>query len=415
LASYLPLSDMLSAALLVTSFAILLASRSDTRFRLFLAGVICGLAYLTRYVHLAGVPAALLYATLVLPGAWRQRVKGAALYLAGFVLTITPWSALLLVRHGNLHNDNHVNLIFAMTNAGDNWQDLATYAARYPTLLSVIKARPGQLAKFVWTRLVDLPSGVLLHFCAAAGLLCIPGFIALARRPSVARMGFLLASAFAVAPTLLIWNDSRYYLSVFPFVMLAAAFFTIYGTGKSLAHYWPSMSQPTWLNRIPVRPLLIALCVGLPVASSLRILPASIRKAKVSDLKQAGEYLTRSTPEGTVIIGHNLLGYFVQRPVLALAHVCGMVAQDPATAASRVARQANTISFLDPVVSTLGPLDGRVNVLVYNRRHGLSVCPSLEFLLDPSDPRVPDSYRVIYRTEGENAVVAYWIGAGSLH
>jgi Dolichyl-phosphate-mannose-protein mannosyltransferase len=410
LCSYTPGSDMLSGALFLASFSFLLAARPDARAGIGAAGALCGLAYLTRYVQLAGLVAAITYLLLVFPGTARQRLQSAMLYLGCFLLIITPWSAVQIARHGNLYNKNYLNIVFAMKNGGESWFQFREYMQRYPSFLSMVEAQPGELARYVATRVVDVPSQVLLRVCSLAGLFCIPGFFLLARRPTATRVGFILGAMFALAPTLLVWSEPRFYLAFIPFVMLAAAYFILHSVGDSLSLHWPQ-PQPAIFKKIPARRLVLGLCFASLATGVVRIVPVSLARANVADLKDVAEYIDRITTSDTAVVSHDLLNYYTRHPVLQLGNFCDVLAENLEHASEQVARAAAADpSRLTPDVAGAG-FDNRVNVLVYSKRHGISVCPRLEFLLDPSDARVPRSFRVVYHTEGEAGVIAYWIGA----
>ena len=57
---------------------------------LLIAGIVVGLAYLTRYAGLA-LLATLLVAVIILHDSWRQRIRAAAVVMAGFLPLMIAW------------------------------------------------------------------------------------------------------------------------------------------------------------------------------------------------------------------------------------------------------------------------------------------------------------------------------------
>ena len=96
-----------------------------------------------------------------------------------------------------------------------------------------------------------------------------------------------------------------------------------------------------------------------------------------------------NTPQGTAILTSSRnLAWYAERPYISLSKIRDVGATELAGAARRT----------------------DASVIVYTKRHTTYTHPQLEFLLDPQDRRVPESFRLLYQVEGKWPVTAYWIG-----
>ncbi len=382
-------SDMFGTALFLASVYVLaVAGRGSTKI-LLVAGVLGGLAYLTRSIFVAIVPAALLFILFATPGRPGKRITKSAWYLVAFVLTIAPWCVLCLVRHGHLHNLNYANVAFAMFDTTGSWLLFETYAEQYRSAFALLIRHPAEIARHVAGNALAFPIDIVVRQGYLAGLMALLGVFTWLRRPSPERIALLLNGATIVLLTLLAWLNPRFFVPVMPVILLFAAYFIVSQLGQSLASYWPrKIATSALFSKIPLRRFAIGLVVAVALVAVVIRVPDDFARASVDDEKRAGLFLMQNTPEGTPILTCSRnLAWYADRPFLTM-NLLGDIHHE----------------HLDSAVRSTG-----ARVVVYTKRHSIYTHPQLDFLLEPDDERVPSSFRSIYRSEDEWPVVAYWI------
>jgi len=123
-----------------------LSARGWTWQRLMLAGVLGGLAFLTRYNGLI-VPLAGLLIVLIVNRdryRWRPRLLGAAAHLAGFLIVIAPWYAVNYAETGRLLATRGLQNIF-VEELHDPSGTIEAQAESPDTLADVIRRDPGRV------------------------------------------------------------------------------------------------------------------------------------------------------------------------------------------------------------------------------------------------------------------------------
>lgn len=383
-------SDTLGAALFLgCTYALVKSNNSRIKWPV-AAGILAGLAYLTRYVYVSVIPASALLFMAVLPGGTKKRFVKFALFLLSFILVIAPWTLATISRHGDLHNLNHVNIAFAIFDTTNSWLLFEQYEKDYPTFFSLIGSHPLPVLWHWAKNAFYFPSAVVIRCCLLAGVFAIPGIFSVARKPTAERMAFLVNGAVLLCMSLLAWLQARFFVAFIPFIALVGSHFILRGLGRSAAEYYPGGSPfVSLLGRIPIRLCTLILCIAVAFGYCVRKVPDDLARANIDDEKRAGEMLESLTPEGTSILTTSQnLAWYANRPFVDMS-VLGMLSPG---------------DLEEAVMQT------DAEVLVYTKRHSPYTHPQLEFLLDPIDDRIPDSFHLIYHAEGEWPVVAYWIG-----
>ncbi|MFN0124662.1 MAG: ArnT family glycosyltransferase, partial [Blastocatellia bacterium] len=199
-----------------------------------LTGALCGLTYLTRYNGVFLLVTALtgIIFMNVCALAWRPRLKTAALTLAVFLLTISPWlSANAKHRGSPFHNQNYLNIateFFPELTDGDVFQDATrSLAERFHSFGDVLRYDPVRLLKHypinffksLWNSL----TGVLIH--RQIGWLALIGLVMALLTPRAKPvMTTLLAGLLYLLLMALNHWETRYYL----FVMIICAGLAVY-------------------------------------------------------------------------------------------------------------------------------------------------------------------------------------------
>jgi len=221
-------TDAPSLALQAAALWALLGGQGSPR-RLVVAGLLAGLAFLTRYNSVALLPAGL--ATIAL--GWAdvprgQRLRGALWFAGGFLLPVAPWVAYSAAHGGSLQLKLHHNIayeVFARPK-GIVWDHYARdLEPQFPTLWSVIARDPMAVLTRMLFNVFDhlrLDATILVGYplasVAAAGFWLLLWDGALARLKPILLAMVLLFLALVPA-----FHSERYSLAVLPLWALLAA------------------------------------------------------------------------------------------------------------------------------------------------------------------------------------------------
>jgi len=232
---YAVTTDALALAVQAGALALLLTGEATAR-RVFAAGALAGLAFLTRYNTVALLPAgalALLLGWADAPSG--RRWRGAALFTAGFLAPVLPWLAISLASGSHFAFQLHHNIaydVFARAK-GIPWD---TYQRelqpQFPTAWSVLARDPAAvIARMAFNvgdhlRLdVGKLVGAPVALAALAGLALAWWDGTLARLRAVLLAGALLFLALVPA-----FHNERWSLATLPVWALLAA--TAFGSPK---------------------------------------------------------------------------------------------------------------------------------------------------------------------------------------
>jgi 4-amino-4-deoxy-L-arabinose transferase-like glycosyltransferase len=253
-------------------------------------GVLCGVAYLVRYNALfllvPGVAAAVWG-----PGPWGPRLRRAAILLAAFVVTASPWLWMNYAHHGSptySTNFEDVARAFGITVADRPFDSLGDVIRRDPGrfVLGYLRNLPGILYRTVGAALALLPVGPL----AVAGMA-----IALAwhrRKPVV--LVLLAAITFVLLMTLTHW-EKRYFL----FVLVCYAGFAalaVVEIGRWIGARWSSPMA----GRVAIA--VLALWIIVPSAVLVRRAALKTLSRQPIELLPAAAALRREARPGATVM-----------------------------------------------------------------------------------------------------------------
>jgi 4-amino-4-deoxy-L-arabinose transferase-like glycosyltransferase len=249
--SYTASTDMLFNLWMVASAYLLLRREEPDRGSLLLAGLLAGLAYLTRYAGVAllcwAPVAILLILGWRLP--WKRRLVITSCFLAAALALIVPWAVYCKLRAGSfVVNDNYLNVVFGMY--GDthtNWEQFwAREAGRFHSFADVALRDPGLFLRRTATNLfvhpffdmgfkvseagepVQLPRALLSLMHPVLGVLAVPGFVWwILSRPNRRQVAYVALSAAYFAMLLPVFYGSRFSLFLAPAYVLLAALFLL--------------------------------------------------------------------------------------------------------------------------------------------------------------------------------------------
>jgi tetratricopeptide (TPR) repeat protein len=272
---YAATTDALALAVQAGALALLLTGEPTAR-RVFAAGALAGLAFLTRYNAVALLPAGALALVLGWAGApGGRRLRGALLFAAGWLAPVLPWIAVSLASGAHFAFQLHHNLAFDVfaRAKGIPWD---TYQRelepQFPTPWSVFARDPGavlaRIASNVGSHLLlDARRlvGVPVALAALAGLAFAWFDGTLARLRAVLLAGALLFLALVPA-----FHNERWSLATLPVWALLAA--TAFGSPKlALAIGVGGAPGAAGPRRLWLKSLLAAVPLLLSVRASVAV------------------------------------------------------------------------------------------------------------------------------------------------
>jgi len=218
------LSDALAVALLYTSFALLLKNTYYSKGLFFLAGIIGGLAYLTRYIYglILIVPFLMVFSNRS-EGTLTLRFFKAVEFVGGFFLVVSPWMVYLYIEKGNpFWNHNYLNIAFRMYHFGYGWNQFPD-VGMYQSLFSVILRDPQVFFQTWISSIFDFP-GELMKLYPMTGWVSIPGLIYFVMKPNAKKSIYIFIMLGFALVTSLFWYEKRFLLVFLPLVALLIAF-----------------------------------------------------------------------------------------------------------------------------------------------------------------------------------------------
>lgn len=146
-------TDMFFNALAIGSSFFFLKDKKFRYLNIFLAGLIGGLSYLTRYngVFLLGFVIVILFVNYW-ELKWVQRVRVSMLFIAVFLLTISPWGLYCLSEKGSFfYNENYKNIAYELYGKDKIAWDQFWFkeSSNYTSMMDVISRDPGLFAETI--------------------------------------------------------------------------------------------------------------------------------------------------------------------------------------------------------------------------------------------------------------------------
>lgn len=229
--AYSATTDSLALGLEAAALAALLAGGARGT-RPLLAGVLSGLAFLTRYTLVVLLPAGLVTLLAGWTGGPVRRRRDAMLFAAGFLVPAGAWIAYSLASGAQFHFQLHHNVAYEVfaRSRGISWDAYAnTMQPQFPTPWSVLARDPGRVV-------AHMAGNVFDHLRRDAGALAGPAFalaavagLALgARDGALARLRPVwLAAGLVFLALVPAFYSERYSLALLPaWAALAALAFT---------------------------------------------------------------------------------------------------------------------------------------------------------------------------------------------
>lgn len=224
------------------------AERLNARWRIALAGLLTGAAYVVRYNGLFLLAACLIGIVLLnlFEQRWRERLKSSGLFIVMFVVAASPWLVVNYRHHGSpFYNTNYLNIateFYPELVAGETNQD-ATRALdkRFESFGEVLAYDPARLFKQYPVNLYEslresVTGNLVTQFVAWLALLGIAlSFIGRKSKPA---MLLLVAGALYLLLMALNHWETRYYFFVMALYSGFAVFAAVRWLGLMQAQGW---------------------------------------------------------------------------------------------------------------------------------------------------------------------------------
>ena len=221
--SYTAGTDMLFVALIMASTFFVLRDEHMRWSNIAFAALFAAIGYLTRYNGLSaavGIPLAVIVANPFQQDL-KDRVKTSGVFLALFLVVISPWGIYCLVEKGSFfYNKNYLNIAFEMFAKGKIGWDQYWYgeAQKFTSLAQVLFADPGLFVKSLVKNLIDHGiSDLNLLVGWHVGVFALPGIAAFIKyRPERRVLSYFLISAAFFGVLLLVFYGERFSMILLP-------------------------------------------------------------------------------------------------------------------------------------------------------------------------------------------------------
>ena len=279
-------TDALALALQAGALALLLGGQAPPR-RAALAGLVAGLAFLTRYNSVALLPAGIVAVLL----GWTEtpassRRSGSLAFAAGFLAPVVPWASYTMLSGAHFAFQLHHNIayeVFAHAR-GIKWDTYQrTLQPQFPTPWSVLAHDPGAVLARVGFNVFDhmrldvrLLTGLPLAIAAIAGAWLGRAGGALGRLA-----GVWLAAALLFLTLVPAFHSERYSLAMLP---AWAALAALALTSPRLALVLRAGDLRVWL-----KPALALLVIASALATSVAVQRRTLSQLPVEILEVARE------------------------------------------------------------------------------------------------------------------------------
>ena len=230
--SYSAGTDMFFNALAAVTLFFFFKNKKLNKKNIILAALIGGLSYLTRYngIFLASFVVIILFVNYWKIG-WSERIKSSIIFVAVFLITISPWGFYSLNQKGSFfYNENYKNIAFEVYGKGKiSWDDFwFKESSKISSLTEVIFKDVGLFFSTTLNNIAD-------HFLNdmekllgwQLGVFVILGLILLVLSNPLKswkdqQTGYYIINVFFFALLLLVFYSERFSLFLIPFYLVIA-------------------------------------------------------------------------------------------------------------------------------------------------------------------------------------------------
>ena len=381
------MSDMMAASLFLSTLALLIAPKEVKRWHFIFAGVLAGLAYLTRYVYI------ILFA--VPPMLWLfcapQREKQfktlthLVTFSLGFLLITLPWFTYMYQTKGNpLWNEHYRNVAFKMYRDGRGWNAFPS-ADQYRGWSDVFLSNPSLFIKKWLETILDLPWKIL-DLIPQVGIIGSVGFFFWVAKLDWRKAVYLLINVLYGFVVSLVWLYDRFLL---PFIPLVASCVMsgLFAIPSSIA----SSGFPTpirgLIRRIPLRIVAVSVFIVLLVFPSVGKISIYFSD-QAFEYKAAADWLASSaSKEVSVMASKPHIAFFSKSRAIDFRHY-GL--------------QNAGIEDLPDVLARAKP-----TYFVYDERYAAVAFPQFRVLLNPHSNPYPELLNPVFEVDSPMKLIVY--------
>lgn len=287
-------TDMIFVALATMTIYFYLAAERLAYHRVVLTGILCALAYLTRYngVFLAvGVMLALLFLNI-----WglsrRERLMRCAVFGVVFVVVTIPWGLFLKHQTGDFfYNPNYKNVAFLVYGEGSiDWDEfIRKQGEEFHSFADVVSRDPGLFVSRMFRSLYRHIAGDMGKLMGwHIGVLAIPGLaLILSRRRSKKQLAYVLFNVLAFGTLVTVAYNPRFSMFLIPFYVFLALG-TLAFVGRHVRYHLRAV--------VRLVPAVFAILIALTVTDTIRFNREKINEGPKHVLTTA-EWFRERVPE----------------------------------------------------------------------------------------------------------------------
>lgn len=385
--SFQVLSDMMFACLFCISVYLIIHKNIPTFGLCILAGVFGGLAYLTRYTAillLLVIPLFLVLHTNEL----KRSLSLAAIYIVSFFAAASPWLIIRYLQYGDpFYNKLYYSVAYEMYGGG-NYNLFYIRGSMYTSLLDIILSNP-KLFFMHWTWTIFEEGYIIVTkiFNPLVGLFIVFGFLlALILLSKQHKEKLLLAMLVIVTYCVGIaisHIEYRYLLPIIPFFAAIAIYpLTIRSNShNSKCNTLFGFLDKTILSDIKIKHFILMSMI-LATILSTGLGTAKCLQSQPFEHKEIGDFLNEYGNRSDVVMGYGTFTYYIDMKSGGFLPTC--------------------------TPSQLCNLTG-IDYLIYDESHSYVRGAQFSYLLDPSNEKIPDNFKLIYYRQEYPRVAVYEI------
>lgn len=381
------LSDMMAASLFLSTLALLVVPKEVRIQHFILAGVLAGLAYLTRYIYVITLAVPLI-CLLFRPREEPRRSSGIGrilLYYLGFLVITLPWFIFMSRIKGNpFWNENYLNIAFKMHEHARGWNVFPS-SDQYRGLLGLILSDTVLFFRSWMRTAYDLP-WLVVGLIPRVGFMASAGFFFWLAKFDRRKGILILAGVLYGLAVSLVWVENRFLLPLMP---LVGAFIvsSVFALPRSMAPSGFSSRMSRSVQRVPLRAVAAVVLLALLLFISAGQIPGYFADQPL-EYRAAADWLAqRVGGEASVMASKPHIAFFSKsRGISFRSHRL----------------QDAGIEDIPEILAKANP-----TYFVYDERYAAVEFPQFRTLLDPHRNPYPDLLNPVFRTDSPRRLVIY--------
>lgn len=392
-------TDVLFAFFVIVAFY-LGSRRDDSPWKFAVAGLFLGLAYLTRH---NGLVVLIIFILCTIPGhTFTLSIRNMLLCLGGFLLVTFPYLLSNISKYGNpFYSEQFTNMAFHIL-PHKNWDDFYRFKILYANGVGFLISNPGRLAvhyvSTAWQFLIEILTS---SFNPLVGAVIVLSYLQVwkLKREQVALVfvpPVLWVGASAIQHFL-----PRFLIPILPMLAIQVISFSCFAF---LDHEILTIKAFRHSARVTAGIVLVVLLLILNVVIAGKALVNTV-SSDPYEVRQVGDFLrSHGTSNDTV------MSLLPQYPYYANMYWARMPELDSRSIAGLGVDNLETKGFLkDGRWKYVGRSPRSAKYFVYDENTASGMRPSLRFLFNPYDPRVPHTWQVVFHKKDKPRAIVYEI------